>query len=327
MGSVAGSAKHTFREIPTPNADPLRTSRNWTSGAKCSVDLCIALRSKLPEKRRKDAVLCIEYLITASPEWLKRASAEAKRQYFNGAISWLRRKHGPDNVLCVNLQLDETSEHLVAYVLPKTVDGRLSAKDFLGGRKKLSAIQTEFWQDVGKPVGLQRGLEGSTAKHTTAKQYSATLAVNPRLNPPRPPTPSIADHLAGRAKKMLASYADEATAHAALIHQTQASLALMMRAREKKARELRRLREDAAEASNLRVEAQRLKNMNAKLQASADEQISVLKNQVSHLVALLQLATVRISSLVEAIKKWKARIKFHSSTHSAQRNHTQTKRK
>ncbi|WCB44917.1 hypothetical protein PH192_24725 (plasmid) [Escherichia coli] len=28
-----------------------------------------AIKDCLPEKRRSDAVLCIEYLITASPEW------------------------------------------------------------------------------------------------------------------------------------------------------------------------------------------------------------------------------------------------------------------
>ena len=28
-----------------------------------------AIRDRIPEKRRKDAVLCIEHLITASPEW------------------------------------------------------------------------------------------------------------------------------------------------------------------------------------------------------------------------------------------------------------------
>jgi hypothetical protein len=26
FGSIAASAKHTFREIPTPNADPARTT-------------------------------------------------------------------------------------------------------------------------------------------------------------------------------------------------------------------------------------------------------------------------------------------------------------
>ena len=28
-----------------------------------------AIRDRIPEKRRKDAVLCIEHLITASPDW------------------------------------------------------------------------------------------------------------------------------------------------------------------------------------------------------------------------------------------------------------------
>lgn len=72
MAAVVGSAKHTFRQIPTPNADPAATGRNRTVGAKSAEAVTAAVSRLLPEKRRKDAVLCIEYLITASPEDFKR---------------------------------------------------------------------------------------------------------------------------------------------------------------------------------------------------------------------------------------------------------------
>ena len=60
FGSIAGSVKHTFREIATPNADASRTHLNWTSGAQTSAKVCAAIMATLPAKRRKDAVLCIE---------------------------------------------------------------------------------------------------------------------------------------------------------------------------------------------------------------------------------------------------------------------------
>jgi hypothetical protein len=73
------------------------------------------------------------------------------------------------------MQLDGTSPHLVAYAVPLTKDDWLSAKDFLGGRKVLSQMQTEFAELVAKPVGLQRGAMSSKAAHTTGKQYAAAL--------------------------------------------------------------------------------------------------------------------------------------------------------
>ena len=72
MGAVSRSAQHTFRMQPTPNADPALTGRNRTVGAQGSDQVLAALVRTLPTKRRKDAVLAIEYLVTASPEAFKR---------------------------------------------------------------------------------------------------------------------------------------------------------------------------------------------------------------------------------------------------------------
>lgn len=170
FGSIAGSAKYSFREIPTPNAEAGRTHLNKTWGAQDAAVGHAEIEARLPAKRRKDAVLAIEYLATASPEWFKAAPTAQQNAYFVAAVRWLEARHGTANVVCVNMQLDETSPNLVAYIVPLTKDGRLSAKDFLGGRKVLTQMQTEFATLVGAPVGLKRGVEGSKATHTTAKQ-------------------------------------------------------------------------------------------------------------------------------------------------------------
>jgi hypothetical protein len=98
-----------------------------------------------------------------------------QNEYLKASIDWLKARHGEENVVCLNVQLDETSPHLVAYVVPLTIDGRLSARDFLGGPAKMIAMQTEFAKVVGAPFGLQRGLQGSKAIHTTAAQYNSVL--------------------------------------------------------------------------------------------------------------------------------------------------------
>lgn len=111
--------------------------------------------------------------------------------------------------MCLNVQLDETSPHLVAYVVPLTKDGRLSARDFLGGPAKMIAMQTEFAKVVGAPFGLQRGLQGSKALHTTATQYNAVLKKNSALIAPKPPAPTIGDRIIGKAREQREKYEEE----------------------------------------------------------------------------------------------------------------------
>lgn len=137
-------------------------------------DIRDAIMARLPERRRKDAVICLEYFIGASPEFFTARQSGSK--YFSKALAWLKAKHGAENVIAASVHRDETSPHLVAYVVPITQDGRLSAKDFMGGKAKLSAMQTDFAEQVGTQFGLERGIEGSQATHTTIRQYYAALS-------------------------------------------------------------------------------------------------------------------------------------------------------
>ena len=180
FGEIGGSLSHNYRDRPTPNANPQQTHNNEHSLS--SADLVMtAIKNKLPEKRRKDAVLCVEYLITASPDWIGwRKSDEQK--YFDDAKKWLEDKHGKDNVIATTIHRDESTPHMIAYVVP-LVDGKLNAKKFLGGRQKLSDMQTDFAKSVGEPLGLVRGLEGSKAEHQTIKQYYSNINTAVKISP------------------------------------------------------------------------------------------------------------------------------------------------
>lgn len=179
LGAVARSARHTFREQPTPNADPLLRDRNRTVGAKGVNRVLEAVKERLPDKRRSDAVLCIEYLVTASPEVFKRHGGhldDLGGGYFADALAWLRTHHGVENVISSTVHLDESTPHLVAYVVPRTKDGRLSCRDFLGGPAKLRAMQDSFHAACAMSRGLQRGIRGSKAKHEKIAAFYTTLA-------------------------------------------------------------------------------------------------------------------------------------------------------
>lgn len=171
-GAVWRSLKHAFREQPTPNADPERAANNAHLGASSAREAMEKVRARLPEKRRKDAVLAIEYLITASPEAMKGMGSNGCTAYFNDALKWLKQRHGGANVVYSGVHRDESTPHMYAYVVPLDEStGRLNARRWLGGAKALSEMQTDFAATVGAQHGLERGIKGSRAKHERVKRH------------------------------------------------------------------------------------------------------------------------------------------------------------
>jgi len=194
FSNISGSARHNFREKETPNADSELTKKNYTSGCQSSKELLIEVKKRLEtiSTVRKNAVLVVEYFIGASPEWFKNQSETQIKAYFDEAENWLKKKHGAENVLTVTRQFDETSPHVCAYVVPIDAKGRLNCSFFLDGREKLTELQTDFAENCGEKFNLERGIEGSRAKHTTIREYYSRIqaaipqvkTIIPQIEPP-----------------------------------------------------------------------------------------------------------------------------------------------
>lgn len=173
--AVRRSMKHAFREQDTPNADPARNQENTHLGA-ADVDEALAkFNARLPAKVRSNAVLAVEYLITASPEDMKGKSRQEQDAYFRDGLEWLKKRHGAENVVYAGIHRDETTPHMYAYVVPLDRQGKLNCRAFLGGAQALREMQTDFAQQVGLQHGLERGVEGSKARHTSIQQYYARV--------------------------------------------------------------------------------------------------------------------------------------------------------
>ena len=184
--AVRRSMTHALREQDTPNADPSRTPDN--SASVGSVDEALDRfneRLATQAKVRSNAVLAVEYLITASPEDMQGKSHREQDDYFRDALKWLQAKHGKENVVYAGIHRDEQTPHMYAYVVPIDERGKLNCRAFLGGAKALIQMQTDFASAVGRKHGLARGLEGSRARHTSIRQYYA------RVRAATPSTPVI----------------------------------------------------------------------------------------------------------------------------------------
>lgn len=111
---------------------------------------------------RKDSVRVVEALVTASPEFFKGKSRSEIKAYFEYALDFLKSKQSPDTFLSAVVHMDEKTPHLHLCFVPLTTDGRLSAKEIIGNKKKLVRWQDDFWEHMVKRYpDLERGESAS----------------------------------------------------------------------------------------------------------------------------------------------------------------------
>lgn len=99
-------------------------------------------------------------------EYREDCKQAATQGYFRDATEFFQRHFGKENVVNATVHLDEPqgAPHLHLGLVPVTSDGRLSAKS-LFTPTSLRQLQTNFAAEVGAKYGLERGREGSEAKH------------------------------------------------------------------------------------------------------------------------------------------------------------------
>ena len=193
--NVGGAISHHLRTRETDNADPEKMKKNWFypnanfyEGDKYNFEknADIELRKKaqqtamarfkkrLPEKVRKNGVRAVEFMMTVSPEAMQKPGFNAVK-HFNACQQWARDKFGKENVFFIAHHFDETTPHVSLLLTPIDENGKLNARKYFGGREKMSELQDDFFEKVGKQFGLERGIKGSRAKHQTIKSYYAKL--------------------------------------------------------------------------------------------------------------------------------------------------------
>ena len=118
-------------------------------------------------RTRKDSVRLVETLITASPEFFQGKSQKEIRGYFERALEFMKAKQDPNTFVSAVVHMDEKTPHMHLCFVPITEDGRLSAKDIVGNKKKLTKWQDEYWSYmVKKYPDLERGESASETGRT-----------------------------------------------------------------------------------------------------------------------------------------------------------------
>ena len=109
-------------------------------------------------RTRSDSVRVVEALVTASPEFFKGKKKSEVRAYFTEALDFIQEHQDPKTIISAVVHTDEKTPHMHLCFVPLTADGRLSAKDIIGNKKKLTQWQDEFWKHmVKKYPDFERG--------------------------------------------------------------------------------------------------------------------------------------------------------------------------
>lgn len=119
---------------------------------------------------RKDAVLNVECLITSDSDFFKRVGSDGTKKYFEESYNFIKNEFGKENILYATVHLDETTPHMHLGFIPITSDGRLSAKDWLDGKRKLTELQNRFhYYITHKGFDLDRGTSSNETKAKNIK--------------------------------------------------------------------------------------------------------------------------------------------------------------
>lgn len=113
-------------------------------------------------RTRKDSIRMIETLFTASPEFFKGKKRAEIRVFFEEALHFLEQHQSKETIISAVVHMDEKTPHMHLCFIPLTADGRLSAKEIVGNKKKLTQWQDRFWEHmVKKYPDLERGESAS----------------------------------------------------------------------------------------------------------------------------------------------------------------------
>ncbi|MEH6943046.1 MobV family relaxase [Bacillus sp. JJ722] len=177
MSDVQGIQKHNQRQMKNfsnHDIDPSRIHLNvdLINGQKLKYENEIKQRidARVKRKPRSNSVVLSEFVVSASPEYIKSLSPGEQKIYFEKSLDFIQARYGKENVLYGMIHNDETTPHMHVGVVPITEDNRLSAKDIFN-KTELRELQTDFHEHlVRSGFEVERG-ESSDRKGLSVQEF------------------------------------------------------------------------------------------------------------------------------------------------------------
>lgn len=143
----------------------LKESNNWLQDIDNEIKAAGA-------KTRSNSVVALDTIYTASPNFFQGKTNQQNDDFFKDCLQFHQEHFG--HIISAVIHYDETTPHLHVVSVPLTKDGRLSARDVIGNKSKMSKTQDSFFEQVGRGYGLERGMQidGQEKKqHISAQEH------------------------------------------------------------------------------------------------------------------------------------------------------------
>ena len=151
---VTGIMKHIERlaeRYTNIDIDKFKTAMNYSLlEEQMFEDYNKRIKERLEEgykgkrKIRSDAIKLVDGLITSDDVFFEDMDEKETRHFFEDALEFIKVEYGEENIMYATVHLDEKTPHMHFGFVPLTEDGRLSAKEVLGNKKKMSLLQDKF---------------------------------------------------------------------------------------------------------------------------------------------------------------------------------------
>lgn len=140
------------------------------------------IESETSKKTRKDAVVLLDGLFTASPEFFEGKTTQEIKMYFEDCLDFYVKEYcqgDETRVLNAVIHLDEATPHMQVASIPVYTSesgNRLNAKIIMGNKTDYRKRQDRFFEAVSEKYGLERGEPASAINdkvHTTKREWQA----------------------------------------------------------------------------------------------------------------------------------------------------------
>ena len=162
-------------EAANPQIDSERTRNNYRFTPYFGKTYTEYINGRIKElglSPRKDAVVMNSFVLGSDKTFFDGLAKVEQYNFFSDCYKFFAERYGEENIIAAIVHNDETTPHMHLNLMPVTKDGRLCSKQ-LFDKPQLRQLQTDFYEEVGKRWGLQRGKEGSQKKHLSTAEYKA----------------------------------------------------------------------------------------------------------------------------------------------------------
>lgn len=162
-------------EASNPQIDCERTRNNYRFTPHFGKTYTEFINGRIKEldlSPRKDAVVMNSFVVGSDKTFFDKMGKMQRYNFFSDCYKFFAERYGEENIIAAVVHNDETTPHMHLNLMPVTKDERLCSKQ-LFDKPQLQQLQTDFYEEVGKKYGLQRGKEGSQRKHLSTAEFKA----------------------------------------------------------------------------------------------------------------------------------------------------------